>query len=64
MMTEFNVAGVLLAPIVIYCIAAGLIFVVVRSVLGRLGLLGLVWHPALFEVALFTSILSLLVLFV
>jgi hypothetical protein len=61
MIAEVSIGGVFLAPIVIYAFAATLIFVACRFVLGLTGLLQRVWHPALFEVALFVSILSLLV---
>ncbi len=61
MISEMNISGVFLAPIVIYAVAAALIFVAIRFVLGHAGLLRRVWHPALFEVALFVCILSLLV---
>lgn len=61
MIAEVHVAGVLLAPIVVYAILAGLIFLVCRLVLGRSGLLRSIWHPALFEVALYLCIVSLLV---
>jgi hypothetical protein len=63
MLSETSIAGVLLAPIVLYALAGLLIFGACRWVLGRLGVLGAVWHPALFEVALYTSIVALLVLF-
>jgi hypothetical protein len=61
MITEWNVGGVFMAPIVAYAILAALIFAGCRFVLARIGFLHLVWHPALFEVALFLSILSLLI---
>jgi protein AaeX len=61
MIAEVGIGGVFLAPIVIYAIAATAIFVACRFVLGVTGLLQRVWHPALFEVALFLAILSLLV---
>jgi hypothetical protein len=60
-MTEISIGGVYLAPIVVYAIAAALIFVVLRFILGHAGVLRRVWHPALFEVALFLCVLSLLV---
>jgi len=63
MITEADIGGVLFAPIVVYAAVAMAIFAVLRWVIGRIGLLGQLWHPALFEVALFTAILSLLVLF-
>jgi hypothetical protein len=64
MMHEAALLGVLFAPIVLYALVALVIFTLLRSLLGRLGLLRFLWHPALFEVALYVSILSLLVLFV
>jgi protein AaeX len=63
MITEWNVGGVFMAPIVLYTILAALIFAGCRLVLARIGFLHNVWHPALFELALFLSILSLLVRF-
>lgn len=63
MITEWNLGGVFMAPIVAYTILAAMIFMGCRFVLARIGLLHRVWHPALFEVALFVSILSLLVRF-
>jgi protein AaeX len=59
--SEVNLGGVFVAPIVIYGVVAALIFVVLRFVLARTGILQQVWHPALFEVAMFLSIVSLLV---
>ncbi len=61
MIAEAAIGGMFLAPIVIYGVAAGLIFAACRFMLGVTGLLQRLWHPALFEVALFVSILSLLV---
>jgi hypothetical protein len=61
-MHEAALLGVLFAPIVLYAIVALVIFVILRRLLGSL--LRFLWHPALFEVALYVSILSLLVLFV
>lgn len=63
MISEMDVGGAYIAPIIVYALAAGVIFVVCRTVLGRFGLLRRVWHLALFEVGLFLSIVSLLVLF-
>jgi hypothetical protein len=62
MMTELNIAGVYVAPIVAYGVAAGVLFLVCRWLLTIVGFWRLVWHPGLFEIALFVSILSLLVL--
>ena len=63
MLSEISIDGVLLAPIVLYAAAGLAIFGACRFVLGRLGVLRAVWHPALFEVALYTSIVALLVLY-
>jgi len=62
MITELNVAGIYMAPIVLYAIVTLPIFLVLRTILARLGFWRLVWHPALFETALYLSILSLLIL--
>ena len=64
MITEVDVGGILIAPLVVYGIVAMPIFLVLRLLLGRLGLLRALWHPALFELSLYLSILSLLVVFV
>ena len=63
MISEAEVGGVLMAPIVVYALVAMAMFSVLRMVLGRIGFLAWLWHPALFEVSLFVSILSVLVLF-
>lgn len=63
MIAEAAIGGVFVAPIVIYAMAAAVLFGICRLALGVTGLLQRIWHPALFEVALFVSILSLLVMF-
>ena len=60
-MKEISLGGVFLAPIVVYAIGAGLIFFTIRFILGQTGILRRLWHPALFEVAVFFCVLSLLV---
>jgi len=62
MITELNIAGIYMAPIVVYVIVTLPIFLVLRTILARVGFWRLVWHPALFETALYLSILSLLIL--
>lgn len=62
MLSEIHIFGVYLAPIVVEGLVGLAIFMLCRLVLARLGLLHRLWHPALFEVALFLSIVSLLVL--
>jgi hypothetical protein len=61
MFSEAQIDSVLFAPVVLYCILGAMIFVPVRFVLGRLGVFSLVWHPALFEVALYFIITGAIV---
>lgn len=62
MMTELDLGGIYMAPIVLYAIVALPIFLVLRQILARIGCFRLFWHPALAETALYLSILSLLIL--
>jgi hypothetical protein len=62
MYSELNLQGIYMAPIVLYALVTLPIFLVLRVILARTGFLRLVWHPALFETALYLSILSLLIL--
>ncbi|MFC0408846.1 DUF1656 domain-containing protein [Roseomonas elaeocarpi] len=62
MFHEISIADVYVAPIVLEGVLAALLFLLLRFILGRTGVLHRLWHPALFEVALFVSLLSLLVL--
>lgn len=62
--TEVDLFGVYVAPIFVMMIAAGLIFLVLRRVANRFGLLRRVWHPSLFEFALYMIVLSSIVLLV
>lgn len=56
MFSEAQIDSVLFAPIVLYCVLGAVIFVPVRFLLGRIRVFSLVWHPALFEVALYVII--------
>ena len=64
MLSEAQFDGVLFAPIVLYALAALPITLLVRMVMWRIGLMRLIWHIALFEVALYLCVLSLLVLLI
>ncbi|HEX3574552.1 MAG TPA: DUF1656 domain-containing protein [Rhodopila sp.] len=64
MLHEVDIAGLLVAPISVYAFAAVLVVLALRYVLIGTGLLRRAWHPALLEVALYVSVLSLLILFV
>ena len=62
MLSEVDVGGIYVAPIVVYAVAAIPLFLILRWVLGRLGMLRTIWHPALFELAIYATLLSLLIL--
>ncbi|MEE8663915.1 MAG: DUF1656 domain-containing protein [Acetobacter sp.] len=64
MLTEFNLFGVFMAPIVLYALAAIPVTMMLRFLLWRTGLLEWFWHLALFELSLYVSVLCLLVLYV
>jgi len=61
---EINLFGVYVAPMALMLIAAWLILIPLRRIATRFGLLRHVWHPALFEFAVYMSVLSVIVLLV
>jgi protein AaeX len=61
--TEVNLFGVYVAPVSLMMLAAWLIMIGLRRVAAHLGLLRLVWHPPLFVFAVYTIVLSSIVLF-
>ena len=60
--TEINLFEVYVAPISLMMIAAWLVTAALRRVAGRFGLLRHVWHPSLFVFAVYTILLSSIVL--
>jgi hypothetical protein len=62
MLSEVNIAGIYVAPIVVYVVAAIPLFLICRWALGLLGILRNIWHPALFELAVYLTLLCLLIL--
>jgi protein AaeX len=60
--TEINLLGVYVAPVSVMLVAAWIITIALRRVAARFGLLRHVWHPALFVFAIYTIVLSLIVL--
>jgi hypothetical protein len=60
--SEINVFGVYVAPISVMIVAAWIVTVALRRVVNRFGLLGFVWHPALFVFAIYVIVLSSIVL--
>ena len=59
---ELDIFGVYIAPMAAMMVVAYAILLVLRRVMLATGLLRLVWHPALFQVALYLIILSAIVL--
>jgi len=61
MLKEIDLTGLYVAPIILYMLISTPIFLVIRLFLSRVGVLSFVWHPALFEIALFGIILAIVV---
>jgi protein AaeX len=59
---EVNLFGVYVAPISLMMVAAWLIMVGLRRMAAHFGLLRYVWHPPLFVFAVYTIVLSSMVL--
>ena len=62
--TEINLFGVYVAPISIMLVVAWLILIPLRRAASHFALWRLVWHPALFEFAVYMIVLSSIVLVV
>ncbi len=62
--TEVNVFGVYLAPIALMMPAAWLMLMALRRLTARFGVLRRVWHPALFEFAVYIILLSGIILLI
>jgi hypothetical protein len=61
---EINLFGLYVAPITVIMAVAWVAYVVVRRMGDRFGLTPLVWHPALFELALYVIIVSSIVVLI
>jgi hypothetical protein len=59
---EIDLFGVYVAPIALMIVVAWLLILPVRRLAERSGLLRFVWHPALFMLAVYTILLSMIVL--
>jgi hypothetical protein len=59
---EIDLLGVYVAPIALMIVAAWLLILPIRRYAERFGLLRFVWHPALFMFAIYTVLLSGIVL--
>ncbi len=62
--SEVNLFGVYFAPIALMMVAAWIALLGLRRLANRFGLLQHVWHPALFEFAVYMIVLSSIVLIV
>jgi len=58
MIKEIDLFGIYLPPMLAYAAAAALIWLVLRQCLAWAGVYRLVWHPALFNTALYVLVLS------
>jgi protein AaeX len=58
---EVNVFGVYVAPISVMMLVAWLALIALRRLANHFGLLRQVWHPALFEFAVYIIVLSSIV---
>jgi protein AaeX len=59
--TEINLFGVYVAPISVMMVAAWVATIALRRIAARFGLLRYVWHPSLFVFAIYTIVLSSMV---
>ena len=56
--TEVDLFGVYVAPISLALVGAWLVTTALRRLAGRVDLLRCAWHPALFTLAVYVSVLS------
>jgi protein AaeX len=61
---EVDLFGVYVAPISVMMVATWLVLIALRRAGDHFGLLRHVWHPALFELAVYMILLSSVVLIV
>jgi len=61
---ETDLFGVYVAPISLIAVATWAVTIALRQTAVRFGLLRRVWHPALFVFAVYTIVLSAIVLIV
>jgi protein AaeX len=58
MIKEIDLDGVFLPPLLGYLMGTALVWYLLRYLLGRLGVYRYVWHPPLFNTALYVILLS------
>ncbi|MGV1793362.1 DUF1656 domain-containing protein [Rhizobium lusitanum] len=64
MLAEVNIAGIYIPPLLFYACIALPVFMLLQTILARIGVLRRVWHPALVEFAMALSIFALFILFI
>lgn len=62
MIGEYSFYGVYFPWLIVLAVIALLVLAVLRRLAARLGVYRFVWHPALFDVAVFVIVLYLVVL--
>jgi hypothetical protein len=63
MISEFDVNGVFLSPVLVSAVLAYVASLVVRRLLSLAGAYRAVWHPALFDAALFVVLWAVVAAF-
>lgn len=58
MFGDFDLFGIYVPRMLVLALLAYLLNLLLRRVLARLGVYRLVWHPALFDLALFVLVLG------
>ena len=61
MIREIDLFGVYLPPILVYAAGTAVLWLLFRRLLSSAGFYRLVWHPPLFNAALFVLILAAIV---
>jgi hypothetical protein len=61
MIKEIDLGGVYVSPFLAYMAVTGIAWYMMRRLLDRAGFYRSVWHPALFNTALYVMLLSIFV---
>lgn len=58
MIREINIDGIFLPPLLGHLLIAAVVWLLLRWLLGKLGFYRYVWHPPLFNTALYVILLG------
>jgi hypothetical protein len=61
MIKEISLDGIFFPPLIGYLVGAAVVWYLLRYLLGRIGFYRLVWHPPLFNTALYVIVLGVFV---